>query len=194
MNQLFARINQRQAALALLGLAVTLVLMITIWPIWSLNSTYDGQIRRISEQLQQLKRRATEDELLQPELERLRQDHLASSHALKSTTEAVAAAELQNMVKRLAGRNGAQVQSTQIVPSREQQGFSRIGLKVRIRGELTSIVDTFYDIESNGVFLFMDDVSIRQGAVRRILGSDPGVQFDSDFELIGYMRVLDDET
>jgi general secretion pathway protein M len=193
MNELIARINPQHAALGLLVLLIALVLAVTTVPIWSLNASYDEQIRRASQQLHQLKHQAAEDELLKPELERLRQKHLASGHALKSTTQAVAAAELQKLVKRLAGSNGAQVQSTQILPSREEEGFSRIGLKVRVRGELTSIVDTFYDIESNDVFLFMDDVSVRQGAVRRARGSTPGAQFDADFELIGYMRKSNDE-
>ena len=113
--------------------------------------------------------------------------HASSSHHLKSDTEAVAAAELQRVVKAITANNATQILTTQILPVAEEGDFVRVALRIRVRGTYEGIVQSVYDIEANQTFLFIDNLSIRNGARRRIRGSDEVNQFDGDFDLIAYM-------
>jgi general secretion pathway protein M len=182
-----SKTNQRRLAVALLTVLIGAVLLVTVLPVWSANATYQTRIDQIQEQLQELRADAAAGENLRPRFEQLRQSQLSDGHYLKSGTEAVAAAELQRIVKHIAGNNGTQVLSTQILPSSQEEDFVRVALKVRMRGTLTGIVGSIYDIESNATFLFMDKVSIRDSARRRSISQRISNQFDTDFDLIAYM-------
>ena len=106
----------------------------------------------------------------------------------KSNSAALAAAELQRLVKRIIVSKNAEVVSTQILTTRQEEGFDRVALKVRIRGELENIIQAFYVIETGEPFVFMDNVSVRASRGRRVRGQAPTLQkLDIDMELIGYM-------
>jgi general secretion pathway protein M len=169
------------------------VLLVTVLPVWSANASYQADIDRIQGQLSALRTGAAADKKLQPRFERLRQSQLSDGHYLKSGTEAVAAAELQRIVKRIAGSNETEILSTQILPSRQEEGFIRVALKVRVRATLTSMVQSLYEIESNATFLFMDNVSIRDSARRRSNRQGVSKRFDADFDLVAFMPEPRDE-
>jgi hypothetical protein len=179
--------NQRQLAVAILTVFLAAILLVTVLPVWSANAFYRTRIDQIQEQLHELRADAVADKNLRPRYEQLRRSQLSDGHFLKSGTEAVAAAELQRIVKRITASNGTQVLSTQILPASREEDFIRVVVKVRIRGALTGIVDSIYDIESNATFLFMDNLSIRNSARRRASRQSVGNQFDTDFDLIAYM-------
>ena len=187
MIEQLSKMDQRRLAVTLLAVFLGAVLLVTVLPVWSANAAYQTRIDRIQEQLQELRADAAADESLRPRFEQLRQSQLSDGHYLKSGTEAVAAAELQRIVKRITGSNGTQILSTQILPSSQEEDFVRVALKVRMRGTLTGIVESIYDVESSTTFLFMDNVSIRDSARRRSIRQRVGDQFDTDFDLIAYM-------
>ncbi len=180
------RDRERKLAIGILSMVVVLLLALVIVPVWSANANYDLQIKSLQTRLQSLQSRATADAALLPRYEQLVRSHAASGHHLKSDTEAVAAAELQGIVKAITTDNATQILTTQILPTAEEQGFIRIALKVRVRGPLEGIVQSIYDIEANQTFLFLDKLSLRDGARRRIRGTAEVNQFDADFDLIAY--------
>lgn len=179
--------QERQLAISILGLVVVLLLALVIVPVWSANANYDSQIDRLQTRLQILKSRAAVDATLRPRYEQLVRSHAASGHHLKSDTEAVTAAELQRIVRRITSSNATQILTTQILPAAEEQGFIRVTLRVRMRGPLEGIVQSIYDIEANPTFLFIDNLSLRDGARRRLRSTTEINQFDGDFDLIAYM-------
>ena len=107
---------------------------------------------------------------------------------LTTDNESLAAAELQRVVKRIVTAHQAEVLSTQIVPPVQEQGFTRVALRVRMRGTLESAVAVFYSIETDKLFLFLDNVSVRALGSRYQQRMVPTRQsLDMDFELVGYM-------
>lgn len=187
MIEQLSKADQRRLAVALLAVFFAAVLLVTVLPVWSANATYQNRIDDIQEQLQELRANAAADENLRPRFEQLRKSQMSDGHYLKSGTEAVAAAELQRIVKRITANNGTQILSTQILPHSQEEDFVRVALKVRMRGTLTGIVGSIYDIESSLTFLFMDKVSIRNSARRRSVRQRTSNQFDTNFDLIAYM-------
>jgi len=181
------RDQEKKLAIGILGAVVVLLLALIIVPVWSANANYASQIDQLQARLQTLRSRAAADAALRPRYEQLVRAHAAAGHHLKSDTEAVAAAELQRIVKTIASNNATQILTTQILPTAEEQGYIRVALKVRVRGPLEGVVQSIYDIEANQTFLFVDKLSLRDGAGRRIRGTAEVNQFDADLNLLAYM-------
>ena len=182
------RKQRRLLALAILLLALALVFSITVLPVLLANQHYRDTIAGLEGRLQQLQRAAAIGDTLQPQYEQLKRWKTSDAQYLKSNSAALAAAELQRLVKRIIVSKNAEVVSTQILTTRQEEGFDRVALKVRIRGELENIIQAFYVIETGEPFVFMDNVSVRASRGRRIRGQAPTLQtLDIDMELIGYM-------
>jgi general secretion pathway protein M len=97
----------------------------------------------------------------------------------------VAGAELQRLVKAITGRNQAQIVSTQLLPVSEEQGFLRVALKVRLRGQLPAILQSLYDIETDDIYMFVDGLALRDNMVGRTNAKFRAM--DAEFELVAYM-------
>jgi general secretion pathway protein M len=180
--------QRRLLALAILVLALGVVFSVTVVPVLLANRHYQDTITSLESRLQQLQRVTSIGETLQPQYEQLKRWKTTDTQYLKSSSAALAAAELQRLVKRIVVSKKAQVMSTQILTTRQEEGFDRVSLKVRIRGELESIVQAFYVIETAAPFIFLENVSIRASRGRRVRGHTAPLQtLDIDMELIGYM-------
>lgn len=188
MIQKFTLRQRRLLALAILVVTLGAVFSATVLPVLLANRHYQGTIDSLESRLQQLQRAAAKGDTLQPKYEQLKSWQTTGSQYLKSTSAALAAAELQRLVKRIVVAEKAEVVSTQILATRQEEGFERVALKVRIRGELGSIVQSFYALETGEPLVFLDNVSIRARKGRRVRGQVGLVQsLDVDMELIGYM-------
>ena len=174
-------------AIAILVALLSVVSGLTALPLWLANSSQQANIDQLQDRLQRFRRVADRDSSLHPKYEQLRRSQISDGHYLKSDTVAVAGAELQRMGKERTTLNRAQVLSTQILPAGKEQGFIRIALKVRLRGTLPSILKSFYDIETNEVFLFLNSVSLRDSAGGRRPRQIAIKQMDTDFDLIAFM-------
>ena len=180
--------QRRLLALAILVLALGAVFSVSVLPVLLANQHYRDTIDGLESRLQQLQRAAAIGDTLQPQYEQLKRWRSSDAHYLKSNSAALAAAELQRLVKRVIVAKNAEVVSTQILTTRQEEGFDRVALKVRIRGELENIVQAFHVIETGDPFVFLDNVSVRASRGRRVRGQVATLQtLDIDMELIGYM-------
>ena len=180
--------QRRLLALTILVLALGAVFSVTVLPILLANHYYQDTIAGLENRLHQLQRAAAIGDTLQPQYEQLKSWQASNAQYLKSNSVALATAELQSLVKRILVAKNAEVVSTQILATGQEEGFDRVSLKVRIRGELEGIVQAFYVLETAEPFVFLDNVSIRANLGRRVRGHTPPVQrLDIDLELIGYM-------
>jgi general secretion pathway protein M len=190
--------KQRQLlALAILALVVVMIFTLTVAPLWALNRHYQDTIDGLDNRLHILQRAASAGTGLRSQHEQLKRSLASNRHYLKTTSEALAAASLQGIVKRIAASNSMEVLSTQILPAGEQEGFKRVTLKVRMRGVLENTVKAFHALETGQPYLFLDNVSIR-GHARRTGNFRKGKinystanynqMLNVDFDLIGYMH------
>lgn len=182
--------QQRRLAISIFVVFCSIVLGVTVLPLWFANASHQATIDQLQDRLQRLHQVADMDGSLRPKYEQLKRSQLSNGHYLKSDTVAVAGAELQRMIKTITAANRAQVLSTQILPAGQEQGFIRVAIKVRLRGTLPAILQSLYDLETNEVFLFLDNVSLRDstGPLRpRQLAIK---QADADFDLIAFMPDL----
>jgi len=179
--------RQRQLlALAILALVVSIMVTLTVVPLWASNRHYHDTIDRLDSRLVILQRVAAAGDGLRSQRDQLKRSLANNHHYLNSASEALAAADLQGIIKRIAGTNNMDVLSTQILPARKESDFSRVALKVRMRGKLDNLLKVFYTLETGLPYLFLDNVSVRsQGQNRYTVNA--GYLLDIDFDLIGYM-------
>lgn len=163
----------------------------TLVPVWLLAGRYDGEIELAERRLAAQRRLAAEGAGLEPKLEALMRRRDSDRRYLSSSSEALAGAELQSIVKRRVLPSGGQVLSTQILGSQPEEGFTRVTLKLKMRATLEKLVEIFYALETSTPYLFLDNVSVRyRGGVRRsgAAAALPAQPLDVDLELSGYMR------
>jgi general secretion pathway protein M len=178
--------QRRLLAVGILGVALATLFSISVWPILLANQHYEETISSLESRLRKLERAAAIGETLESKYETLKRLQNADAQELRSTSPAVAAAELQRLVKRVAEARNAEVLSAQNLTAQQEAGFDRISLKVRMRGELEGMVQAFYDLETGEPFVFLDNVSIRSSRGRRVGGGVRQI-LDVDMEVIGYM-------
>jgi general secretion pathway protein M len=179
--------QRRLLALLILAILIVLVFSLTLLPLWSTHRHYAQTIAELQNRTEIIERMVAAGTGLQSRHQQLRQTQAADRHYLKNETDALAAAELQRLVKRIAVAKKMEVLSIQILPAAQEQGFTRIALKVHMRGTLDSIVQLFYALETGEPLLFMEDMSLRSHA-RRSRGMGAVEQsLETDFNLVAYV-------
>ena len=190
--------RQRQAlALLILIIVIAAIAALVGAPLWSLNNRSLETIDRLDQRLQILQRKVARGDELRDRHAQLKQMLASNRHYLKSSTEALAAADLQGIIKRNAQLTRTEVVSTQIMPTSSELGFSAVTLKVRMRGKLVNFVRIFHALETGQPYLFMDNLSIRSriqhsrkidfegGENTRVI--DSVQMLDVEFDVTGYM-------
>jgi len=181
------RKQQRRLAIALLASAVAGALLITAGPIWIANASRQATLDEARERLQRYQQIAARDAALLPQYEALLRKQRSTGNHLRSETSAVAGAELQRLVKTITSANQAQIVSTQILPVSEEQRFLRVAIKVRLRGDLPALLKSLYEIETDDVYMFIDNVALRDNLAGRPNGNGQLHPMDAEFELVAYM-------
>jgi len=180
--------TQRQlSALLILVMVAAALASLTVLPVWWANRHYDDTVAAMESELEVLQRVAATGSGLRSEHEQLKRLRTTDRHYLQSSSESLAAAELQRLLKRIAMAKKMEVFSIQNLPAAEEHDFTRIALKVRMRGTLDNIVGLFHTIETGEPFLFMENISLRSLA-RKMHSPSPVQQtLEADFELVGYI-------
>ena len=177
--------RQRQLAIGLLVIVVVALLSITVLPVWAANASRQARLDEGMERLQRYEQIAARDDELLPQYEALISRQKSAGNHLRSDTPAVAGAELQRRVKSIASANTTQIVSTQVQPFADELGFVRVSLKVRLRGTLPAILQSFYSIETDDVHMFLENVSLRDNMVGR---SNASIRtMEAEFDLVAYM-------
>jgi general secretion pathway protein M len=192
IRQLDQKQQKYLAVLILVLIVAAIVLSISI-PVWKVNDHYSNIIDDITHRLAILKRTTVEGRSLEPQYERLKRYHLSDKRYLKSTSDSLAAAEIQQLIKSIIVPTDGEILSTQIINKRSDDPIRQITLKVRLRGSLSSLVTILYKIETGNPYLFIEDLNVRSRIIsrRRLRNRDiensPTV-LDVQFNVSGYIR------
>jgi general secretion pathway protein M len=181
--------QQRRLAIGLLAVAVLLLLSATILPIATANRALNSELDALHERLQRLEAIASQDEELRARYAQLRRNQATRGYFLQGDSEAVASADLQRILKDITSAHATQLMSTQILPAVSEDSLTRVSLRVRIRGPMEGLVESLYELESNSVLLFLDNITIRTAvSVRqRLRVTNPNPPFEANFDLTAYM-------
>jgi general secretion pathway protein M len=159
---------RRLAAIGLLLVAVLAIVGLVIDPLYqAVTRTRDlvAQQRDAIARFEELNARLPQ---LQAQHVALEQNVAAESGFLRGANDALRAAEVQNRIKSIVEKHGAQLTSTQILPGREETGFRRIPAQIVLTGPIEAVAAILYDCEYGEPFLFVDTFQIRGRQMPRL--------------------------
>lgn len=152
--------QSKAAALALLVLVMALVAVAIATPVWLLNRRYDMAIEDATTRLQRYSKIAGMREGLQKKLADVRS--LATTrHYLKNATPALAATELQELVKSILDATGGKLNSIQILPHKDEGIYRQVTVSLQLSAPLSALKPMLHKLESARPYLFIDNFSVR---------------------------------
>ena len=183
--------QQRYLALGLLALLLLLIYWVAIMPLLDKSQFYRESIEDSEFRLQRYKRSIAGKEAWQKQLLTVKQREQSSQHFSNKETPALASADFQKLIKTTVTDAGGRLTSTQVVPPSEEDSFSKITIKVRMTGNMETLRDVLYTLESTRPMLLIDNLTLRpirgkrNRKTRKMMPSD---QLNVYFDVVGYLR------
>lgn len=182
-------ISRLAAVLLLVGLAATAYVFV----VPPLVAGYVGDREALAdarERLGRYRRIAATRPDLEAQIDAMEDRGAARGNYLTGRTDALAAAELQNRVKKIIETNGGKLRSIQAVPGKADGAFQRVTIRVQLAAPIDSLYRTIYALEAEKPFLFLDNIDIgnrRRGRRKKTPdATDPALTVR--FDLFGYLQ------
>lgn len=182
---------QRWLAVGLLLLVCATVVFAVLMPLISAGLAYHEEKNDLLFRLQRQQTIAGRETLVAEQLEQIKQQFLEQGYFSNSSTEALASAELQNIVKTAVADAGGQLTSTQGLPGRMTDGFLREAVKVRMTGSMEALVSVLHTIETAIPVLIVDQLDInpvRGTRNRKTNKVEPSDQLNVSFQVVSFLR------
>jgi general secretion pathway protein M len=179
----------RLAAVLLLITAILAAYTLLVDPIIVGYGDTNRDIEEARDQLARFERAAAMRPALVKQMKDFEAQRKSQGYFLTGSTDAVAAAGLQDQVHALVADKGGTLQSIQPMPGVEEQGLMRITLRVQMTGTTETLFDVLYALESGSPILFIDDLDI-QNRNSVAAGTDADGEAGSltvAFDLSGYL-------
>ena len=182
---------QRWLALGLLMLVLAIIIFVVLVPLITTGMAYHEEKNDLLFRLQRQQTIAGRESLVAEDLESVKQAFLQQEYFSTSSTEALASAELQNIVKTAVSDAGGQLTSTQGLPGKLDGGFFRVSVKVRMTATMEALVSVLHTIETAVPVLIVEQLDInpvrgvRNRKTNKIEASN---QLNVSFEVVSFMR------
>jgi general secretion pathway protein M len=151
------------------ALAVPLALLAAIgWPWLTQVRDLEQEIQSLDDRIGHYHRLLKTLPGLQAELERVKSNDEFKDFYFDAKTRALAGAELQSAVQQMVASAGGQVTSTQLLPSPDDEQPPKVRVRTQIKGTTDALLDVLYQIEQARPFLFVEQLSVRAHARRRL--------------------------
>ena len=185
--------NSRIAALGLLAATLVVVYLAVFMPFLSVESEYGDNIEDLQFRLQRFRKVAAEKDYWLGRLEEIKTQSQQEERFISRDTAALASADLQSLIKESVTGAGGELISTQVIPERKEEQFTRIAVKVRMTGSTQVLRDVLHTFETRKPILFVENLNLRPIRIIQPMGPGrkPGRVADKlsvDFDVVGYMR------
>jgi general secretion pathway protein M len=112
--------------------------------------------------------------------ERNWRDRSGGELLLSGSSDALAAAALQSMLKDMTADAGADLRSSESLPAASAESFRKIGVRIVFAGNLKALVEVLRRIEVARPILSAGDIDIRNVSDEEHGGQDPGLSVTLD--------------
>ena len=180
---------RRCLAIGLLLVLVALAWSLVAAPLLDARSEALGTIARLRPVIERGRAALRDTAALQAELKELKEHRRPAGGLLDGTNESIAAAQLQEQLKSGVDRVSGDLRSTQVLPTRDDNGFRRVAVRAQLLVDLAALQQIVYRLEAGSPYLFLDNVEIARrpdNRSRSQAAEDP--MLDVQFDLFGYMR------
>jgi len=178
----------RIVALAMLLGLVLLVTAFGVLPILEKVRVTDEALDYNRDMIARLSRSAANPGYYDAQIDALVARINESGLYIRADTEPLAAAAVQEHLKRAVGLHGGELRSVQSLPSLAEEDLTRVGLRVVMTGPLGPMIHVLYELESGEPYLFADNLQIKSATRRRRRTDQPAVETLSiRFDVYGYL-------
>lgn len=182
---------QRWLAVGLLLLVVSVVVFALLVPLVSQGIQNYDEKSDLLFRLQRQKTIAARESAVVENLAEIKQQFEDQGYFTTSETEALASAELQNIVKKAVSEAGGQLSSTQGLPGKLEDGFFRVAVRVRMTASMETLSSVLHSIESAVPVLIVEqlDASPVRGVRNRTTNKvESSLQLNISFQVVSFMR------
>jgi len=183
--------TSRWIAVFLLVLVTGIIGLVLIYPIVNksieLNETQSNLLFKLEQYNRIL---AKKDGVLESK-EQLNTQNQESGYLNSQETEALASADVQELIKKVIVEAGGQLSSTQVLPVTNKNDFSRITVSVRMTGSSEVLRSVLYQIETSTPLIIIDQLDIRpmRGVRNRKTHQiDPSNELNINFQAVSFMK------
>ena len=182
-------LRSRLLALGILVIVLLLMAMLVVNPYISLLKSSEDYVNDQSFQLKRNKILLSKREFYIDELDRLENSYSADDVYLSSTKNALASAEMQQLVKQLASSSDAELISTQSID--EDEELNAVGVSIRIKADIFSLQKFIYSLEGGSPNLFIKELLINRSGrtIFRHSNTESSSQsLDVSMRIVGYIN------
>jgi general secretion pathway protein M len=183
--------QQRWMAVGLLVTVVLIVSIIIINPLVSQGMKLHEAKKSLVFRLQQYERILAKKDAVIASMVKINQQHDAQSYFNSQKTDALASAEMQEFIKKTIVDAGGELSSTQALPVSNEDKFSRITVRVRMRGNSEVLRTVLYKIETSIPFIIINQLDIRPMRGMRNRGTrqiESSNELNVNFQAVSFMR------
>jgi general secretion pathway protein M len=183
--------QQRWLAVGLLVIVVLIVSIIIINPLVSKGMELHDAKKSLVFKLQQYERILAKKESVVASMTKINQQHDLQGYFNSQKTDALASAEMQEFIKKTIVDAGGQLSSTQALPVSNEDKFSRITVRVRMRGTSEVLRTVLYKIETSTPFIIINQLDIRpmRGKRNRVTRQiESSNELNVNFQAVSFMR------
>ncbi len=185
----------RLAAVGILGGLLFVGYHLVVQPLIRTYQDNREKIVRSHDILQRYRALAAEQPALAERFASLEEEAQSRTGYLDGPSDALAAAQLQDIAAEVIEAAGGEIRSTQILPATEVEAgppIRRTGLNLRFAVTIDSLATALFDLETAKPRLFVDQlVVISERARRAASDADSGPKLDVRMDLFGYVRQTD---
>ena len=183
--------QQRWVAVGLLVTVILIVSIIIINPLVSKGMELHDAKNSLVLRLQQYERILAKKDAFAFSMSKIKQQHDKQCYFNSQKTDALASAEMQEFIKKAIVDAGGELSSTQALPVSNDDKFSRITVRVRMRGSSKVLRAVLYKIETSAPFIIINQLDIRpmrgsrNRTTRQIESSN---ELNVNFQAVSFMR------
>jgi|GEM_PF-132095 len=184
--------RQRWMALGLLLAVMLVIFLLVIMPVFSMSSEYSDIRDDLMFRLQRYQRIIASKDTVLKNAEKIKKQYQQQGYFRSNETAALASADLQKFIKQAISAAGGQLTSTQSLPSKDEDAFTRITVKVRMTGTLETLRSVLYDIETATPVIIIQQLDIRPVRGRRNRKTrkiEPSNKLNINFQAASFMRL-----
>ncbi len=185
------KLKQHWLALAILLAVAGLFLLLILVPIAGAGLDYHEEKSNLLFKMQKQQKIAARKELTMRQLESLRQRIEQQKFFNQENTESLVSADLQNLVKTAVTDAGGQLNSTQGIPGKTENGFTRVAVRVRLTATtetLRNLLNTIGDAVPLMIIDQIDITPLRGVHNRNMVKPEVNSQLNISFQVMTFMR------
>lgn len=183
-------------------IAIVLLVSIIIGGYWGFSKYWLGQHNvyieatdQLQDRMQRYQNLIAQKSVLEQQLSIVQANDAIDVYYLTHATPTIAATELQRRASSAVQGNGGNLVSSQILPFDEEEGFTRVAIRLRMTGGIEAVNKAFHALEAGKPAIFIDNVQINSRMVRHRVRGRPGnaqmridIQLTTQFELVAYLQ------